>query len=216
MHNRLTLIKELPYRNKDNRKIGLFRCECGKEKEIRIDRVNRNVIVSCGCYRNEQTSKATKTHGLKKHPIYTAWINMKKRCYNEKCDDYKNYGGRGVSVCEEWRTEFMPFYNWCVDNGWRKGLEVDKDIKGTGLLYSPDMCLLVTKKENANKRRNNHVVEFEGVKYNQIQLVRKFNIPQTRLSERLRKGLSVEDALFKPPKKKREKPTIKYAFGFIN
>ncbi len=80
------------------------------------------------------------------------YYNMLKRCYDEKHKDYEHYGGRGISVCEEWRESKQRFMRWCVDNGEKKGLEIDRrDNDGN---YEPDNCRFITKRENRNNRRD--------------------------------------------------------------
>lgn len=106
--------------------------------------------------------KKNEKHCLSKHPLYSVWTDMKKRCCNEKAKSYPTYGGRGVVVCELWINSFKSFYNWCMGNGWKPGLEIDKDIKGNGLLYSPETCIVVTRKQNTNCRVSSQKIEHDG------------------------------------------------------
>ena len=97
---------------------------------------------------NEKKTK----HGLSRHRLYGVWRGMKLRCYNEKHEGYKNYGGRGIQVCDEWKSDFASFYEFCISKGWQKGLEIDR-INNDGD-YKPDNCRFVTPKENnQNKGR---------------------------------------------------------------
>lgn len=96
-------------------------------------------------------------HQLRTHPLYRVWLQMRYRCNSAKSPDYKNYGGRGVKICNEW-GDFKVFYDWCIQNGWQKGLQLDKDIKARQagiepLLYSPDSCSFVTIKANTQNSR---------------------------------------------------------------
>lgn len=142
--------------------------------------------------------KGVKTHGLSKHPLYTVWRAVKNRCYNETFEQYKDYGGKGVVMCQEWLDSFQSFYDWCIQNGWKIGLQIDKDIKGDGLIYSPTTCCFVTAKENSNKRRSNVVVEYSGNKYNLKEVALKFGFNYKLLSERMKKGWSFEKTINTP------------------
>lgn len=87
-------------------------------------------------------------HGLRSHPLYNVWSGIKDRCYNTNSHDYHNYGGRGVRMCDQWITNFKLFYDWCIKKEWKRGLQIDKDKIGNGLLYSPETCCLLSLKEN--------------------------------------------------------------------
>jgi len=85
-------------------------------------------------------------------PMYNSWDGMKDRCYNRKCDDYPNYGARGIQVCEEWRTDYFAFQEWSLKNGWAKGLTLDRIDNDKN--YEPGNCRWTTRKvQNQNKRR---------------------------------------------------------------
>lgn len=90
-------------------------------------------------------------HGLCRHKLYSVWIGMKNRCYNEKQRNYHNYGGRGIKMCDEWRDDFLFFYNWAIENGWQEGLQLDREENDKD--YSPDNCRFITRKENIDNRR---------------------------------------------------------------
>ena len=124
-------------------------CDCGVTKSFEINNFKRGNQLSCGCSR---TPKRV-THNYK-HPLYKIWLSIKARCYNKNDVGYKNYGGRGVVVCAEWLNSYQSFYDWCILNGWKEGLFVDKDTKGANLLYSPETCSIVTRTENNRSRRN--------------------------------------------------------------
>lgn len=107
-------------------------------------------------------------HGLRHHPLYKVWIGIKTRCYNPNSEAYEDYGGRGVQLCPEWLKDFKAFYDWCIANGWRKGLDIDKDIKAKEMgvepnLYSPERCQFVSRKKNSNTRRNSDYVMLNGI-----------------------------------------------------
>jgi hypothetical protein len=138
-------------------------------------------------------------HGLSFHPLYVVWSNIKARCYYKKAKSYSDYGQKGVTMCSEWKNNFKSFYDWCIENGWSKGLEIDKDIKGTGLLYSPEMCLIVTRKENVNNKSNKLQIEFNGETKNLSEWQDRTGIEQGILWDRIfRYKWSAEKALTEP------------------
>lgn len=153
-------------RGSGSKTIATVQCDCGKTKQVFFDSVRRGTTKSCGCLNSEIASERFKkdntTHGLSRHPLYIVWTAMHNRCYNQKDISFCNYGAKGVIICKEWREDFMSFYNWAINNGWEAGLQIDKDIKGNGVLYSPDTCIFVTRTENGRKKRNNILVTYNG------------------------------------------------------
>lgn len=134
------------------------------------------------------------THGLRYHPLHSVWRNMLNRCYNKKVEAYKRYGGNGVYVCHEWRADFKKFYDWCIANGWQKGLEIDKDLKG-GNYYSPETCSIITPKENSNCRKSNVYYEINGVSKTLSQWADDYGVTYHNITSRLWNGFSLEEAL---------------------
>jgi len=91
-------------------------------------------------------------HGLTgNHPLYSAWQNMKRRCDNPKTEQYKDYGGRGITVCKEWINDFMCFYNWAIRSGWGPGLTLDR--KNNDLNYAPENCRFVDRITQGRNQR---------------------------------------------------------------
>jgi predicted DNA-binding protein (UPF0251 family) len=147
--NNLVFVKEIePYISPsgEKKRKALFRCYCGNEFEAHIADVKSNKTTSCGCYKIQ---KAT-THGLIKHPIYKVWADMKTRCYNPKHKHFHRYGGRGIKVCDDWENDFKKFYDFCTQNGYKKGLEIDR-INNDGN-YEPKNCRFVTHIKNVRNR----------------------------------------------------------------
>ena len=155
---------EISKRNR-NRRICLFKCKCGKEFEADISLIKSMNTTSCGCANRNKLKKMhleNKTHGQTNHPIYMVWAGMIKRCEDVKDISYVNYGGRNIVVCDTWHN----INNFIEDMypSYIKGLQLDR-IKNDGN-YSKDNCRWVTRKVNANNRRNNREIEYKGVKKN--------------------------------------------------
>lgn len=150
---RLTVI-EKSGSHKKGYALWLCCCECGETTIVRSDKLKSGNTMSCGCLMSEKFSEKKVKHGLSKSPIYTVWRGMKSRCYNKNHVGYKNYGGRGIEICDEWKEDFERFYIFCVKNKWRKGLEIDR-INNNGN-YEPSNCRFVTPSENNKNKRNNN------------------------------------------------------------
>ena len=106
--------------------------------------------------------------------LYWAWKAIKQRCKNPKCRAYKNYGGRGISVCKEWEN-FEGFFNWAVNSGYKKGLDIDR-INNNGD-YTPNNCRWVSRTENVNNRRNTILLTVDGKTKARTEWEREAHIP---------------------------------------
>lgn len=219
--SRLIFIKQTIYStgNHQRRKNGekricpkaIYKCICGKEVEKNIELVKSGHTKSCGCLNSELAAKRKRTHGLSEHPLRRIYGHIKGRCYTKTDHKYPDYGAIGVRMCREWLGDFKKFYDWCIANGWVSGLQVDKDIKARkngvvpGLLYSPEWCSIVTRKQNCNSKRNNTFLEFNG----QIKTISEWSdvlgISAWRISSRLQRKWSIEKTLTTPVVKSNNK-----------
>ncbi len=217
----LTFI-EIAGKNKHGQAYGRYLCSCGCIKVTLMDKVKKGLTISCGCYRKSIWSKMITdsiTHGLSNHPLYKIYHNIIRRCYDPTVINYGRYGAKGVRVCDEWINSYKSFYEWAISNKWRKGLQIDKDINGNGLLYSPEMCCIVTPKENSNKQSTNVILEYRGIKYTVSQLAELYKINRKVLYDRItRQGLSVKEALTKKVRgglRTNRSCEIAYSFGHV-
>jgi hypothetical protein len=109
----------------------------------------------------------TTKHGKSKSKLYALWISMRRRCNNEQCDEYKNYGGKGIKVYKEWNNNFEPFEKWALDNGYTEGLIIDRVDKAKN--YVPNNCRIAPKNEHARFNRAKEVLCVEtGVVYESL------------------------------------------------
>lgn len=130
-------------------------CDCGKQYIGRGASVRKGHVKSCGCLNIEQST----THGQWKSPVYICWRNMMRRCYNPKDDAYKNYGGRGISVCERWHD--VRNFVTDMEPSFQKGLTIDRtDTNGN---YSQENCRWVTAAENNSNRRDTVLITVGGI-----------------------------------------------------
>lgn len=175
------------------------RCDCGKIKNVRSDRLRNGRSTSCGCFRAEVTAKATgriTKHGKHNTRIYHIWQRMKQRC-SSSCPKHEIelYYGRGIRVCPEWENDFEAFYRWAMAHGYRDDLSIDRiDSNGN---YCPDNCRWATAKEQVNNRRNTIFVEYEGQRMALSDVAIKTGLPYSTLKSRLARGKTLEDIINK-------------------
>ena len=155
-------------KSKSKYRFGIYKCGlCGTEFKTLIYSVKSGETKSCGCYHKRIVSETHKTHGLGRTRLYTIWVEIKNRTLNPKNKSYNDYGGRGITICEEWKNDFMSFYNWALSNGYEenKGLSIDRiDNDGN---YCPENCRWVTQTIQSRNQRipKNNTSGYKGVSY---------------------------------------------------
>lgn len=132
----------------------------------------------------------------KKTRLYNIWLHMRERCNNPNFVYFNLYGGRGISVCDEWSHSYKVFKEWALENGYRDDLTLErKDNDGN---YCPENCKWATPKEQANNRRSNRSLSFNGEQHNIEEWSKITGKPRTIIDSRLRRGWSVEKTLSTP------------------
>lgn len=136
--------------------------------------------------------KGNYKHGLKGDPIYNVWKTMRQRCFNPNCYDYDYYGGRGISICKDW-NDASVFYNWAIENGYKKGLTLDRVDNNLG--YSAKNCRWVDMVKQNNNRRDNNLITYKGETKTLSEWSRITGWSRTTLYKRKLKGWKVDKIL---------------------
>lgn len=168
------------------------KCDCGNITVKKGWLLLAGKTRSCGCLAVNNTDQTT--HGMSKTHLYGVWGTMKSRCYNPNSQRYSLYGGRGITVCEEWRNDFTAFVYWAMTNGYQEGMTLErKDNNGN---YEPSNCCWTNQKAQCNNRRNNAVYTCNGKTLTLAQWAEETGINYGTLWSRLhRDGWSIERAV---------------------
>lgn len=132
-------------------------------------------------------------HGMCNTRLHRIWTNMKSRCNNPKATHYEHYGGNEITICEEWKNDFQAFYDWSMSHGYEEHLTIDRIDNDKG--YSPDNCRWTDYRTQNRNKRNVPTYEHNGVTFTQADVFNLFGIKRTTFQARLKRGLSVKEAL---------------------
>ena len=149
-YNKLTVIEKTDIRKRRS-VVYKCKCDCGNITYVTSTNLKYGYIKSCGCYQKEQASKTNKKHGLSNTKLFYVWQDMKGRCNNPNHHAYKDYGGRGIKICDEWQNDFMSFYTWAINNVYKEKLTIDR--KNNNGNYEPNYCRWTTMKIQCQNRR---------------------------------------------------------------
>ena len=172
------------------------RCSCGKEKIVTGSHLLSGATQSCGCLWSDVVKKNLPYYSK----IYSAWHGIKRRCFNPNFKSYSNYGGRGITICDEWNDDFQAFYDYVskLPHFGEEGYTLDR-INNDGN-YEPNDLRWATVKEQLRNRRNNRIVEYNGQKMTLAEAAEKSGISYNTLCWRYEHGDRGE-RLFRPVKK---------------
>ena len=182
-------LKVIEYAGQDKNKKTkwLCKCECGNFVVCLSNNLRKGNTKSCGCLQKEKTIDASTIHGMRKNRIYNIWSLMKNRCSDK---NVKNYGGRGISVCDEWKNDFIAFCDWANKNGYADDLTIDRiDNNGN---YEPSNCRWITPQEQSKNRRTNHIVICDGKKYLITEISKIIGCSRHTIARRLERGQEIK------------------------
>lgn len=204
---RLTVIQHLEMKERETpEKAWRCKCDCGNEKDVTTSNLVGGAVVSCGCYLSETSAIRAKEqftkHGMRHTRLYNIWTSMKERCYLKTYEEYKNYGGRGITVCDEWLHDFQSFYDWSMANGYRNDLTIDRiDVNGN---YEPSNCRWADWETQHYNKRNTIRINVNGELKTLKEISREYGISQKTLMSRYgryKKGLFALEDMTRPVKK---------------
>jgi hypothetical protein len=174
----------------------MCRCFCGKVYRTGLQTLLHSKKHNCGCDMKHEVGDGTRkyTDEERKSWLYSTWRGMIQRCYDKNSSSYKNYGGRGVSICDEWRNDYLAFYRWAISSGAKKSLTIDRiDTNGN---YCPDNCRWATATEQARNTRLTRKVFFDGMEISIRDLAEKFGVNFDAFRGRLNSGhYTIEEAV---------------------
>lgn len=172
----------------------LCECKCGTRKIIGGYKLRKGITKSCGCLAAELSSERKKTNGKKGVRLYRIWQGMIQRTTNPNNNEYKDYGGRGIDICKEWRNSFETFEKWANENGYADNLTIDRKDNEKG--YSPDNCRWITQREQNRNKRSNHYLTYKGETKTLTEWAEEMGISKEVLRHRIVKmGWTAEKAL---------------------
>lgn len=179
-----------------NKNYWVCQCVCGTIKSISADKLNANRAKSCGCLKNQLSAKARIKHGFSNTRLSRILNGIIQRCNNPNLKNYNNYGGRGISICNEWVNNKSSFYKWAIDNGYNDNLEIDRiNVNGN---YEPNNCRWVDLKTQARNKRTSKVISYGSDKLTVAEWCEKINISQKCFFQRSKLGWDIKKIIETP------------------
>lgn len=172
-------------------------CECGNIKITTASNLKRGITTSCGCFQRENMSRLKKTHGgwANNEKLFGVWIGIRKRCLSSYAHNYSDYGGRGITICDEWKDDYSAFKEWSISNGYKEGmgLSIDRiDVDGD---YCPENCRWADNLTQQNNKRNTIYISANNEKHSLKEWSRIREINYQTLYQRYKLGWNAERML---------------------
>lgn len=190
---KLTVIEESGRKHKEV--VWKCVCDCGKTTNVISSNLRTGHTKSCGCLVVDATKAANTKHGLYGSRIHRTYFNMKNRCYNPNYYLFKSYGGKGITVCNDWIGEngLINFFEWSMKNGYDDRLSIDRIDNEKG--YSPENCRWATMKEQQNNRTNNHYITIDGERRTMRQWCDLHEINYPQFQNMIYRGVEPKEAV---------------------
>lgn len=167
----------------------LCKCDCGNVTVVKSDSLLSGHTVSCGC-------KKVKHGYANKERLYCTWKNMHHRCYNPNDSRYAVYGGRGIKICDDWKSDYSAFREWAMANGYADNLSIDRiNVNGD---YSPENCRWADNKTQANNVSRNRIVAYHGENMTMSEFAQAVGLTYSAVQHRLDNGWPIERIVTQP------------------
>lgn len=176
--------------DKNGHAIWMCKCDCGNEKLALTHKLKNKQVMSCGCMQHKYS------HGQTNTRLYHIWRTMKARCLDPGSHKYSSYGGRGITICDEWADSFEAFRAWALANGYADDLSIDRENNDGN--YCPENCRWATSVTQANNTRRNRRISHNGETHTVAEWSRITGLSKSALCHRLERGWSVDKALLTP------------------
>lgn len=193
--NKLTVLKKTDEKASKSY-LWLCKCDCGNFTKTKKWNITSGNTKSCGCLKMDvvkMMNRQNTSHGMSGTKIYRVWESMKRRCDSKKAERYANYGGRGITYCEEWE-DFKGFYEWVEESGYKEGLTIDRiDVNGN---YEPSNCRWVTLEQQSFNKTNSRKFNYKGEELTIAELAKASGKSYHLVYQRLVKlGWNVNDSI---------------------
>lgn len=182
-------LKVIAEYSEKKRRYCVCRCDCGNKSIVLAQSLKNGHTKSCGCLLEEFRNKNNR---IFKNPLYRMLKGMISRCYNEKDKRYKNYGGRNITICEDWLDDPYNFINWALKNGYKDKFSIErKDVNGN---YCPENCCFIPIREQARNKTSNRRIEYNGEVRSLVEWCEMFDLSYKAVHYRITKGWDLEKA----------------------